>query len=51
MWLRYLQVLKKQQILNPLKEGAAVNFRRHKAQPKMKPMDFDVKMYKRNFGS
>ena len=51
MWLRYLEVLKQQEILKPLKEGAAVNFRGQKAQPKLKPMHFEVKMCKRNFGS
>ena len=33
------------------KEGAVVNFGSHKAQTKVKPMHFAVKMYERKFGS
>ena len=33
------------------KEGTVVNFGSHKAQTKVKPMHFAVKMYERKFGS
>ena len=51
MWLRCLKVLKQQEILNATKEGAVVSFSCHKAETKLKPMHFAVKMYERNFAS
>ena len=51
VWLRCLEVLKQQEILNAVKEGAVVSFRGHKVQTKVKPMHFQVKMYETNFGS
>ena len=51
VWLRCLEVLKQQEILNAVKEGAVVSFRGHKVQTKVKPMHFQVKMYEKNFGS
>ena len=40
MWLSCLEVLKQQEILNAIKEGAVVNFRGHKAKTRLKPMHF-----------
>ena len=51
VWLRSLEILKQQEILNGIKEGAVVNFRSHKAQKMVKTMHFQVKMYEKNFGS
>ena len=47
MWLRSLEVLKQQETLNNVKEDAGVNFRRHKAQTKVKPIYSEVEMYER----
>ena len=49
--LRFLEVLKQQEILNSVKEGAIVSFRGSKAQMKVKPMHSQVKIYETNFGS
>ena len=51
VWLRYLEVLKQQEILNAVKEGTVVNFRGHKAQTKVRLVHSQVKTYERNFDS
>ena len=40
VWVRSLEILKQQEILNGIKEGRVVNFRSHKAQKMVKTMHF-----------